>query len=148
VNNGYVAHDSDTLSFAGFTIPNQGFGKFLLSPSFTPSPDLSTGNAEVVSKGAFYGYFSGAEYSVELAWESLSFSKLPVWQVLTDKQAEGDLSKLEFPFFFLTRYWHSNNLARTTYLEPGGLFTLGGTDKEFVHRRYHIEFYNLALSDL
>jgi cathepsin D len=71
-----------------------------------------------------------------LAWPALSYSNFtPFWQVLTK---EGKLSKPEFSFF-LTRY-HYNDSA--TYLEPGGTFTLGGTDKSLYTG--NIEFHPLA----
>jgi cathepsin D len=97
--------------------------------------DLSIAvDVEAASPGTFSGSFVGI---MGFAWPPLSFSKLPtVWEVLADA---GKLSEPQFSFF-LTRY-HSNNSA--TYLEPGGLITLGGSNKRLYTGK--IEFYDLTL---
>jgi cathepsin D len=109
---------------------------------FLPSPPLfkfeftnssNTVAVEAATQGAFSGVYSGI---MGLAWPALSFSKFtPFWQVLTN---EGKLFKPEFSFF-VTRYNYNDS---ATYLEPGGTFTLGGTDESLYTG--DIEFHPLG----
>ncbi|KAF8328140.1 aspartic peptidase domain-containing protein [Cantharellus anzutake] len=96
---------TDTVSMAGFTLPNQGFGVV----------------TTLTGTGLIFGNTSGI---FGLAWEPLAQSSTPWWQKLFQT---GQLTQPLFAFY-LTRY---SNVPGAGLTEPGGSMDIGFTDNRY-----------------
>ena len=106
----------DTIGMGGFTIAPQ---------TFLLVTDMSDGLLDGDTAGI-----------MGLAFESLASTRAtPFWQALTNA---GQFAQPEFSFW-LTRFL---NVAGAQDLEPGGVFTLGGTNSTLFTG--DIEFLNIA----
>lgn len=95
--------------------------------------DVSLVAADTLSTGLLSGSVAGI---MGLGFQSIAATNAkPFWQTLADG---SQLSSPEMSFF-ITRF--RGNASATT-LEPGGTFTLGGTDSSLFSGS--IEFLNLA----